>query len=58
MRRDWSALNTPFSQKTSQKRARPWAATPGSWSSITDRTYASVPSGRERNSGGTACAPR
>ena len=46
IRRDCSALNTPVSQKTSQKRARPWAATPGSCSSITDRTYASVPSGR------------
>ena len=46
-------MNTPFSQNTSQKRARPWAATPGSWSSMTERTYASVPSGRDRNSGGT-----
>ena len=38
IRRDWSALKTPSSQNTSQKRARPWAATPGSWSSMTDRT--------------------
>ena len=39
-------VNTPSSQKTSQNRARPWAATPGSCSSMTERTYASVPSGR------------
>ena len=37
--------------------ARPWAATPGSCSSMSDRTNASVPSGRDRNSGGTAWAP-
>ena len=56
-RRDWSALKTPVSQNTSAKRARPWAATPGSCSSMSERTNASVPSGRDRNSGGTACAP-
>ena len=38
IRRDWSASNTPLSQKTSQNRARPWAATPGSCSSMIDRT--------------------
>ena len=38
IRRDWSALKTPSSQKTSQKRARPWAAMPGSCSSMTERT--------------------
>ena len=38
IRRDWSALKTPSSQNTSQKRARPCAATPGSCSSMTDRT--------------------
>ena len=56
-RRDWSALNTPRSQNTSANRARPCAAMPGSCSSMSERTYASVPSGRARNSGGTAWAP-
>ena len=29
IRRDWSAVNTPSSQNTSQNRAAPWAATAG-----------------------------
>ena len=34
IRRLWSAVKTPSSQNTSQKRARPWAATPGICSSM------------------------
>ena len=38
IRRDCSALNTPSSQNTSQNLARPWAAIPGSCSSMIERT--------------------
>ena len=38
IRRLWSAVNTPSSQKTSQNRAIPCAATPGSCSSMTVTT--------------------